>query len=75
MTTFLIIYSIIALVTTVSLLCIFTVHNGLFVTTRNDVVKIQLWACVGLILIGIFWPVFAILVFIGWIMDMKCPFF
>lgn len=71
MTTFLIIYSIIALVITASLLYIFTAHNGLFVTTRNEVVKIQLWACVGIILMGIFWPVFAILVFIGWIMDMR----
>ena len=71
MTTFLIIYSIIALVTIVSLLYIFTVHNGLFVTTRNEVVKIQLWACVGLILMGIFWPVFAILMFIGWIFGMR----
>ena len=71
MVTLLVTYTVIALSVTTLLLYLFIIYNGLYVKDINNTVTIEIWPCVGIILIGICWPMFAILVFFGWIFSRR----
>ncbi len=62
-------YFTITLITIVSLFMLFIIHDGMIVREHKDSLNIYIFAYLVIILMGFLWPIFAILIFIGWIFE------
>jgi len=62
-------YFTITLITIVSLFMLFIIHDETIVREHKDSLTIYIFAYLVIILIGFLWPIFAILIFIGWIFE------
>jgi hypothetical protein len=48
---------------------LFIIYDGVMLREHKDSLNIYLFAYLVIILMGFLWPIFAILIFIGWIFE------